>query len=203
MIVMKTLLVTLLTLLIWESYSLGQVPTALGTPDSATAQTVAGTTLLHFGMVDDGVFKGSKPRTEADYRFLQSKNIKYILDLELLPSLRHSERKKAQRFGIALIQTRINASPFSPSEEHIERILALVRNRRYQPIYFHCALGRDRTSLIAGLYKMYFLGMSQGDAWRYMKDSGYKDGWIRSGLKRYLEKHPDPPPALLSSQKVR
>lgn len=68
--------------------------------------------------------------------------------------------------------------------------MAILRDKRYQPVYFHCAFGRDRTSLVAALYKMYFLEMSPPDAWRYMHESGYKDGWVRSGLTRYFKKHP-------------
>jgi hypothetical protein len=162
----------------------------LDTSTSSEAQTVAGTTLVYFGEVDHGVYKGSEPKTDADYEFLHARHIKYILDLELLPSLRHSEQKKAKRYGIVLIHGRLNASPIPPSHKHIERIMAILRNKRYHPIYFHCAYGRDRTSLVAALYKMYFLGMSQQDALRYMDESGYKDSWVRGGLKRYLEKHP-------------
>jgi protein tyrosine/serine phosphatase len=151
---------------------------------------VAGTTLAYFGKVGDGVYKGSKPKTDADYEFLQKQHIKYILDLELLPSLRHSGQKKAKRHGIVLLHARINASPISPSEKRIERIMAVLRDSRYHPIYFHCAYGRDRTSLIAALYKVYFMGMSPEDGLRYMDESGYKNSWVRGGLKRYLRKHP-------------
>jgi len=160
--------------------------------------TPAGTTLLHFGRVDEGVYKGSKPRSDADFRFLQSLHVKYIVDLEVLPSLFRSEKTKAKRYGIVLIPARMNASPLSPSEKHVVTILAMLRDKRYHPIYFHCALGRDRTSLVATLYKMYFLGMPRPEAQRYLHDSGYKDGWVRSGLTRYLEKHPTRPAALLS-----
>jgi hypothetical protein len=159
-------------------------------PNLSAERTVAGTTLVYFGKLDDGVYKGSRPRTDADYKFLQTQHIKYILDLEFLPSLRHSEEKKAERYGILLIHDRINASPISPSEKHVERIMALLRDSAFHPVYFHCAFGRDRTSLIAALYNLYFLGMSQQDALRYMDESGYKNGWVRHGLKRYLQKHP-------------
>ena len=169
---------------------------AITTLNSAVAQTAAGTTLVHFGKVDNGVYKGSKPGPDADYEFLQARHIKYILDLELLPSPRNSERKKAKRYGIVVLHGRINASPIAPSEKHIEEILAVLKDNRYHPLYFHCAFGRDRTSLIAALYKMYFLGMSQQAALRYMDESGYKDSWVRGGLKRYLKKHPIPRRAL-------
>ena len=71
--------------------------------------------------------------------------------------------------------------------------MATLRDRKLHPIYFHCAYGRDRTALVAGLYKMYYLGMSEQDAWRYMLESGYKDSWVRGGLKKYLRDHPTPP----------
>jgi protein tyrosine/serine phosphatase len=196
---MKILVAVLLPLLVWVSHSPGQVPAKVDTPDSRREPPAPGTTFVHFGQVDDGIFKGSRPRTDADYRFLQSRHIKYIVDLQFLPFLHLSEQKKAKRYGIVFIPTRMNASPISPSQQHVETILAILRDKHYHPVYFHCALGRDRTSLIAALYKMYFLGMSQQDAWRYMLESGYKDSWIRNGLKRYLEKNPTPPPALRSS----
>ena len=161
---------------------------------------VAGTTLVYFGKVGDGVYKGSKPKTDADYEFLQKQHIKYILDLELLPSLRHSEQKKAQQHGIVLLHARINASPISPSEKRIERIMEVLKDSRYHPIYFHCAYGRDRTSLVAALYKVYYLGMSPQDALRYMDESGYKNSWVRGGLKRYLRKHPSPRAAFKNDQ---
>ncbi len=176
--------------LLRTSRSAGQGAATVDASASSAAQTVAGTTLDHFGEVDQGVYKGSEPRTDADYKFLRARHIKYILDLELLPSLRHSEQKKAKRYGIVLLHGRLNASPIPPSHKHIEQIMAVLRNKRYHPIYFHCAYGRDRTSLVAALYKMYFLGMSQQDALRYMDESGYKDSWVRGGLKRYLEQHP-------------
>ncbi len=179
---MKILAVSLLPLFVWASHTRGQVP-------------AAGSTLVHFGLVDEGVYKGSKPRTDADYRFLQSRHVKYIVDLQFLPFLDLSERRQAKRYGMVFVPARMNASPVSPSQKHVEAILAILRDKRYHPVYFHCALGRDRTNVVAALYKMYFLGMSQQNALRYMDESGYKDGWVRSGLKRYLKDHPTPSPA--------
>ncbi len=182
------------------THSPGQIAAHTETPDLSREQAPAGTTLIHFSHVDDGVYKGSKPRSDADYRFLQSLHVKYIVDLQVIPLAYWLEKRKAKRYGIVLIPGRMNASPVSPSEKHIETILAVLRDERYHPVYFHCALGRDRTSLIAALYKMYFLGMPPQNALQYLHDSGYKDGWVRGGLKRYLERHPTPPPALLPAK---
>src|ERR1022692_2526141 len=161
MVMMKILASVLLPLLVWPSYSPGQVSAVFDRPDASRAQTAADTTLVHFGQVDDGVYKGSRPKTNADFEFLQSRHVKYIVDLQFLPFLHWSEQKKAKRYDIEFIPARMNASPVSPSQQHVEAIMAILRDKRYQPVYFHCALGRDRTSVIAALYKMYFLVQNQ------------------------------------------
>jgi len=169
-------------------------------PDLAHKLTVAGSKLKYFGLVDDGVYKGSRPKSDADYRFLQSLHVKYIVDLQVFPLMTLPERRKAKRYGITLIPGIMNASPISPSEKHIDKILAILHDERYHPVYFHCKFGRDRTSVVAALYKMYFLGMPPQEATRYLRESGYgfKYGWLRSGLTRYVKKHPTPAADLLS-----
>jgi protein tyrosine/serine phosphatase len=178
----------------------GQVPAAGPASDLVSQTKAAGSSLKHFALIDDGVYKGSRPKSDADYRFLQSLHIKYIVDLQVFPLLTHFEKNKAKKYGITLIPGIMNASPLSPSEKHIDHILAILRDGRYHPVYFHCKFGRDRTAVIAALYQMYFLGMSQEEAVQYLHDSGYafKFGWLRSGLTRYLKNHPTRPVALNS-----
>jgi protein tyrosine/serine phosphatase len=182
----------------------GQAPAAIERSDPVHEPTEAGSPLKSFGVVDDGVYKGARPTSDADYRFLQSLHVKYIVDLQVIPFMTRFEQRKAKRYGITLIPGIMNASPISPSEKHVNNVLAILRDERYHPVYFHCKLGRDRTNVIAALYKMYFLGMSEPDAMRYLHESGYgfKYGWLRSGLTRYLKKHPTPPAELLSASQA-
>ncbi len=178
--------------------ALCQVSAALPASDLAGQPAESGSRLKHFGSVDEGVYKGSRPKSDADYRFLQSLHVKYIVDLQVLPLLTLPERRKAKKYGITVIPGTMNASPFSPSEKHVDKILAILRDGRYHPVYFHCRFGRDRTSIIAALYKMYFQGMSEPEAMQYLHEAGYgfKFGWLRSGLTRYLRNHPTRPAAL-------
>ncbi len=155
-----------------------------------------GMSIVRCAELDSGVYKGSKPKTDADFAFLKSKHIKYILQLRFLPLLSRAEQKRARRYGISLISVYINASPKSPSEKHVNRILEILHDRCYRPIYFHCDIGRDRSSLIATLYQVYFKGLAPEDAWQKMKGFGFKDSWDLSGLKKYLVKHPTPPASL-------
>jgi hypothetical protein len=153
-----------------------------------------GTSIIHFAQIDEGVYKGSKPKNNADYRFLQSKHIRYIVDLKFFPLLYRLEKSKAKKYGITVIPATINASPIAPSGKHVRKILCLLSDKRLRPIYFHCSVGRDRTSLIATLYKVYFLGLPREKAWYKMRNQfGFKDDWTLRGLRVYLERHLDSP----------
>ncbi len=158
------------------------------------AHPAPGTTIKHFAQIDEGVYKGSKPKNDADYRFLQSKNIKYIVDLKFFPVLYRIEKSKARKYGMTVIPATINASPISPSEKHVRKILCLLSDQRLRPIYFHCSVGRDRTSLIATLYQVYFRGLPHDQGWHVMRDEfGFKDDWTLRGLRVYLQRHLDSP----------
>src|SRR5579884_1095100 len=107
-----------------------------------------GTSLVRFAQIDHDVYKGSRPKKDADFRFLQSKHIKYIVDLKFLPLLPTLEKRKARHYGITVIPVLMNASPIPPSEKHVNRALCILGNKRFRPIYFHCDIGRDRTALV-------------------------------------------------------
>ena len=168
---------------------------SIGAPVCHSQHPAPGTKIVHFGRVDEGIYKGSKPKNDADFRFLQSKHIRYIMDLNFMPLFAVEEKKKAREYGMAFIRIPMNASPIPPSSKHVERALRILRDKRFHPIYFHCELGRDRTSLVAALYDMYFRGVSQEDAWEEMKRNGYKDWFGIHGLKSYLFHHPTMSPA--------
>src|SRR5947207_12486629 len=136
----------LFSLLVIPGYAIGQCNSR---PSNHPAP---GTSIVRFAQVDVGLYKGSKPKTDADYSFLRSKNVKYILDLKFSPLLYRLEKRKAKKHGMVVIPATINASPIAPSEKHVHQILCMLADKRLRPLYFHCSVGRDRTSLIATLY---------------------------------------------------
>jgi Tyrosine phosphatase family len=166
-----------------------QSPVRNNAPDIRRLHPAPGTHLVRFQQLDEGVYKGSKPKTDADYEFLQSKGVKYILQLRLFPGLNAWERRKAKKHGMILLTGTMSASPAQPSKKNVDAILCFMRNKRYQPIYIHCDLGRDRAMLITGLYEMYYKGKSKEEAYKEMKYYGFNDGWGLAGLKNYFEQH--------------
>ncbi len=161
--------------------------------DSGLDHPAPGTKLTRFEKIDNDVYKGSEPKNDTDYRFLQSKHIKYIVAIKFLPLLDRLEIHKARKYGILVIPVTMNASTFAPSEKHIRGILCLLSDKRLRPVYFHCTFGRDRTALIATLYEIYFLGVPPERAGDEMKRFGFKGSWTLSGLSKYLEKNAKSP----------
>jgi Tyrosine phosphatase family len=170
-----------------------QSPVEPRTPDISKLHPAAGTSIVRFEQLDDSVYKGSKPKTEADYQFLQSLHIKYIVELRLFPLIHEGEKRAAKAHGMTLLFGTMNASPIEPSEAHVDQVLCLLRDQRYHPIYIHCDLGRDRAALISGLYYLYYRGVTKEQAWEHMKHFGFKDDWSLRGLKNYFDTHSDPP----------
>lgn len=152
--------------------------------------------LKHFEQIDRGVFKGSTPHSEADYEYLTRYHIRYIVELRFWPFISNLEKRRAHKYGMELLTVEMSGAPWAPTDAHVARVLSILRDPRYHPVYFHCTLGRDRTALVAALYKMYFQGYSEQQAWRYMQRSGFKDSWTLRGLRSYLQTHPQPPPGV-------
>jgi hypothetical protein len=173
--------------------SVGQSPVRTNAPDIRRIHPAPATHLVRFQQLDEGVYKGSKPKTDADYEFLQSKGVKYILELRFFPWLNAVEKHKAKKHGMTLLTRTISASTHEPSKKNVDAILCLLRDKRYRPIYFHCDLGRDRAMLITGLYEIYYKGKSKEEAYQEMKYYGFKDTWTLAGLKKYFEKHSQQP----------
>jgi Tyrosine phosphatase family len=185
----------LFALLATSCRSVVQHPHALkpSTPDISKIHPAPGTSIVRFEQLDEGVYKGSKPKTEADYRFLESLHVKYIVELRLFPLIHEREKRAAKAHGMTLLFATMNASPIAPSKKHVDHVLCLLRDNRYHPIYIHCDLGRDRAALISGLYFLYYRGATKPQAWEHMKHFGFKDDWSLRGLRNYFNAHSDPP----------
>src|SRR5215467_9235802 len=100
-----------------------------------------------FREVSVGIYEGSVPKKERDFEMLRDHGIRTIQSLRTLPWHISAESRKAEENGIGFVNTPVPASPFEPSEESIKAALLALHDPALRPIYIHCFLGRDRTTL--------------------------------------------------------
>ncbi len=146
-------------------------------------------TPLRMVEVSPGIFMGRKPYTHADFDALQARGIHTILSVEALPWDVWPERWHAKRNGIQYLDVPIWATPLPPSEKRVKQALELLNENDLRPIYLHCFLGRDRTTFLIGLYRVYFQHWTPEAAWEEMRASGFHVRPTLYGFSTYFWHH--------------
>ncbi len=75
-----------------------------------------------------------------------------------------------------------------PEDDQVREFLRLARDPQLRPLYFHCAQGKDRTGLMAAIYRIEAHGWMNGEAIQEMQALGYHD-WYRDLIgyvRRYV-----------------
>lgn len=111
-----------------------------------------------------GVFFGPAPKSAADVEILQRLGVREIVDNRTHRRLASNrEAHWALRAGIAYRSLPISTKPCFP-DRNLELTLARMHEQPCGAIYVHCSLGRDRTGLIAALYRYRYLGWPPASA---------------------------------------
>ncbi len=112
---------------------------------------VAHAEIERFAEVLPGIFRGSKPTTHADFDFLKARGVRTILNLQTLPWDNWAEHQHAREHEIGYRNIHIVGLPLAPSETRVKEALVTLTDPSLRPIFVHCKLGRDCTSMIVGL----------------------------------------------------
>jgi protein tyrosine phosphatase (PTP) superfamily phosphohydrolase (DUF442 family) len=126
-----------------------------------TLQTPAGP--ARFAQVSPRLYRGGQP-TAAQLRLLHELGVRTIVTLVDDPAIVATETADAAALGI-----RVYNFPFSgwhePEPALLHRIVGTLAEAD-GPVYVHCHLGRDRTSLAVALYRVWVDDWSPDEAWR-------------------------------------
>jgi protein tyrosine/serine phosphatase len=138
--------------------------------------------------VDRGLYRGSRPWSQANYDQLKSLGIKTILSLEAFPTTSWPEKRKALKNGFTFINSHMfSFSPYIPKSKMLN-ILELMKDESLKPLYVHCWFGRDRTSLVVGMYRMHVQKWTPQAAYEEMRQNGFAP-YLVWGLYRYFKTH--------------
>lgn len=125
----------------------------------------------NFAWITPGVARGGQPDA-AGMRFLRERGFRTVVNFRSY----HSDRDLAKDVGLESIEIPVQADVFGsepPTEEQLKTFFAAVLDPAKQPVFFHCAHGKDRTGTLAAVYRMEVDGWTSDEAIEEMNFFGY------------------------------
>lgn len=136
-----------------------------------TAERLAGVSgVENFARMNAHLYRGAQP-TEEGFRRLKEMGIKTVIDFRS----NHSTRKQAEAAGLVAVEIPLRADfeAVPPTEAEVRKFFDVVLDPAKQPVYIHCAFGKDRTGTMAALYRMEVDGWTPEEAIEEMEAFGY------------------------------
>ena len=129
--------------------------------------------LSNVGRVAPGIYRGAQPLPEG-YRTLKAMGIRTVVNLRT----RHGEKAAVESAGMRSIEIPISTtSTIDPKA--VKQALSAITDPANQPVFLHCAQGRDRTGVVVAVYRMEVDGWSSAEAEAEMQTFGFHDAWVQ------------------------
>jgi len=135
--------------------------------------------LKNVGRLEPGLLRGAQPGKEG-YDTLSKMGVKTVLSFRN----NHDESAEVTAAGMKPLRVRMNMLR-NPDPKQVRQAIAIMSDPGLRPLYFHCALGEDRTGTLAAIYRMEKHGWPLEAALEEMQDFGFNDIWI--GYKEFVK----------------
>lgn len=124
----------------------------------------------NFACVCPTLYRGAQP-TEEGFKQLKALGVKTIIDFRSY----HSTKKQVEAAGMKAVEIPLKADLGSvpPTDEELKEFFKVVLDPANQPVYIHCAFGKDRTGTMAACYRMEVDGWTPDEAMEEMQAFGY------------------------------
>ena len=129
--------------------------------------------LPNLARISETLYRGGQP-DEEDYERLRELGVRTVVNLRL----HHDETEEVRRAGFAAERIPLQAGLFGstpPTEAQVRRFFEIVLDPERQPVFCHCAHGKDRTGTMAALYRIEVDGWTNAEAVEEMQAFGYHD----------------------------
>ncbi len=145
-----------------------------GSKPWAKRMTISG--VENFGEVVAGkIYRGAQPTAEG-YESLKKLGVKTIISFRDW----HSEEHAVASVGLEPVAMPLQADvrgAVPPTPEEVERFLSVVLDPAKQPVYFHCAHGKDRTGTMCAVLRIEVFGWTNDEAFGEMESFGFNRIW--------------------------
>lgn len=139
--------------------------------------------LPNFHRINAGLYRGGQPK-ENGFERLASIGIRTVINLRDDDRREDAEEKEVQALGMRYFNVPLNDLFGRPSDENMERILAIVNAPENQPVFVHCRRGADRTGTVIAIYRIGNEGWTSEQAKSEAKRYGM--GFWVIGMKDYI-----------------
>lgn len=162
--------------------------------------------LPNFAQVDPRLYRGAQP-SPAGIEELRKMRIATIVDLRQPdedPKGRQEEQYAAQAAGLHYYSVPMTGSR-APTREEIRRVLDLIEDPKYQPVFIHCRRGADRTGAMVAIYRVTHHGWTAEQAIQEAMDQGMKwnEFCLRGSVRKWEKRMSRSIGALEASAKER
>lgn len=158
--------------------------------------------LPNLDKVNENLYRGAQPNKEGIQKLAQL-GIKTVINLRDDDERARAEEKEAAAAGLQYFN--IPLDNFGrPSDEKVDRVLALIAAPENQPVFVHCKRGADRTGTIIAIYRIVNDGWTSERAKAEANSHGM--GFWQVGMKDYIHdyymRHSQPKASKPESQKT-
>jgi protein tyrosine/serine phosphatase len=157
-------------------------PAGAKTPAAAQAIALPAIGIDNFGQVNAHYYRGAQPQGQ-DFAALARLGVKMVIDLASEGDV--NERANTERAGMQFVRIPMTTSD-RPSQEVIDKFLALVNDPANQPVYVHCMGGRHRTGAMTAVYRMTQDGWNADRAFSEMKQYKFGADFLHPALKSFV-----------------
>src|SRR5262249_35228207 len=108
--------------------------------------------LPNFHQVNGNLYRGAQPQ-HGGLKKLSELGIKTVINLRGVSEETRSEQAEAEASGLRYFNIPMSGLG-RPTDDQVERALAVIDARENWPVFVHCQRGSDRTGVIIAVYRI-------------------------------------------------
>jgi len=147
------------------------------------------TDITRFNQVSFDLYRGGQPYG-SQFQELRDFGIRSVISFVEKPvQVVEEERTLVESLGMRFYSFPMNAFK-GPDHDTIQAVFDEILRPENAPVFIHCKRGKDRTGMIAGLYRVHLDYRSAEAAYREMKSLGYNPLHLGLTWQFWTHSHP-------------
>ena len=146
---------------------------------------------FNFHLATPFLWRSAQP-SEGSLLRMKEHGLRTVINLRREDESNHLwEKALAEKIGLRYYYYPMDAETDHDLEQ-VEEVLSVINDPENQPVLIHCHGGKDRTGLIAAIYKIEHTDQDFDEIYREMLMFGYHQEWfpaVLRSIRRWCETH--------------